>query len=315
MKDNALIYSTIVADNHERENLNSVKKVEKVEQIQQVEIEVLPPLSGQPPEALASNGQGWVNPRTLKPHPRNVLIYGQDEDVSDLIELIERSQWVKPLIVSPSGTIISGHRRWKAALVLELEAIPVEVRAFADSISELEALLLENASRLKTTEQKVREAQTWEEVEREKARQRQIKLAGTRPNTQPDLVANLPQGEKGKTRDRVALRVGMKARTYEKAAQVVNLIDTELDSGNQESAQGLRKILNEQSVDAAYQLLKYEDDKRSAILEKIVTGKAKTPSQAAKFVQSSSPARIESSEPNESTPIETEEPDLENCPP
>ncbi|MGH2413377.1 MAG: ParB N-terminal domain-containing protein, partial [Microcystaceae cyanobacterium] len=42
-------------------------------------------------------------------------MYGQDEDVSDLVELIERSQWVKPLVVTPAGTIISGHRRWKAA--------------------------------------------------------------------------------------------------------------------------------------------------------------------------------------------------------
>ncbi|MGH2412937.1 MAG: ParB/RepB/Spo0J family partition protein, partial [Microcystaceae cyanobacterium] len=134
-----------------------------MKKVTEVEVEVLPPLSEHPTGGLASkaqflssNEQDWVNPRQLKPHPRNALIYGKDEDVSDLVELIERSQWVKPLIVTQAGTIISGHRRWQASLSIGLESVPVEVRAFSDEIAELEALLLENASRLKTTEQKVR---------------------------------------------------------------------------------------------------------------------------------------------------------------
>ncbi|MGH2416477.1 MAG: ParB/RepB/Spo0J family partition protein, partial [Microcystaceae cyanobacterium] len=293
----------------------------------EVEVEVLPPFSSTPPDVLALSSQfltstdpTWINPRSLQPHPRNTGIYGEDEDVSDLVELIERSQWVKPLIVTPDGIIISGHRRWKATLSLELKAIPVEVKAFRDEIAQLEALLLENASRLKSTEQKVREAKAWEEIEREKAlsRQRMAAFATNQKLGRADgktLQANLPEAKKGQTRDRVAFRVGMKARTYEKAAQVVNLIDSELDIGNQESAQGLRKILNEQSVDAAYQLLKYEDDQRCAILEKIVTGKAKNLSQAAKLVRTPTPTGAARTGTETSHLIETEELETENCPP
>jgi ParB family chromosome partitioning protein len=44
----------------------------------------------------------------------------------------------------------------------------VEVREFENELAELEALLLENASRFKTTEQKVREALMWRSLESQK---------------------------------------------------------------------------------------------------------------------------------------------------
>ena len=77
------------------------------------------------------------------------------------------------MVVTPAHTIISGHRRWKAAQQLKLETIPVEYRSFPHELAELEALLLENASRHKTTEQKVREANLWKTLETELALQRQ----------------------------------------------------------------------------------------------------------------------------------------------
>ncbi|MGH2413378.1 MAG: hypothetical protein ACRDEA_06745 [Microcystaceae cyanobacterium] len=53
--------------------------MEEIETASYVQVEVLPPLSGEPPEVLAlsspsltSSGLEWVNPRQLKPHPRNV---------------------------------------------------------------------------------------------------------------------------------------------------------------------------------------------------------------------------------------------------
>jgi len=197
-----------------------------------------------------------ANPKVLNPHPWNFAIYGKDEDVSELISLISASRWVKPLVITPENRIISGHQRWKAVLALGWKSVPVEVREFPDELAELEALLLENASRFKTTEQKVREALAWKEVEAHKARTRQISLAGTRPNSKPDLVENFPPGQKGKTRDRLAKLVGLgSGRTYEKAAKVVEVIDKETSSGNLETAQTLRRVLNSKSVNAAVKLL------------------------------------------------------------
>lgn len=111
-----------------------------------------------------------INIKSLHPHPLNASIYGSDEDYLELAELILRSGWVKPSAITKNNVIISGHRRYQAAIKLGWETVPVEVREFENELAELEALLLENASRFKTTEQKVREALMWRSLEESKAK-------------------------------------------------------------------------------------------------------------------------------------------------
>lgn len=198
-----------------------------------------------------------VDPLQLKPHPRNSSIYGEDEDVTELVNLIQETGWVKPLVVNNRGIIISGHRRWKAILKLGWKTVPVEVREFPDEIAELQALLLENASRSKTVEQKVREASAWKNIEKEKAKKRQ--LAAQNNHAGRAVPENFPElfKEKGETRDRLAKLVGLgSGRNYSKAAKVVDAIDEQTSTGNLETAQALRSVLNGQSVDAATKLLK-----------------------------------------------------------
>jgi ParB family chromosome partitioning protein len=74
----------------------------------------------------------------------------------------------------------------------------VVVREFKDALAELEALLLENATREKTIEQKVREAALWKEIEQESAKSRQ----GTRRDIQENFPGCCEQF--GQSRDRVA---------------------------------------------------------------------------------------------------------------
>jgi ParB/RepB/Spo0J family partition protein len=198
-----------------------------------------------------------VDPLQLKPHPRNSSIYGEDEDVTELVNLIGETGWVKPLVVNNRGIIISGHRRWKAILKLGWKTVPVEVREFPGEIAELQALLLENANRSKTVEQKVREASAWKIIEKEKAKKRQ--LAAQNNHAGRAVPENFPEllKEKGETRDRLAKLVGLgSGRNYSKAAKVVDVIDEQTSSGNLETAQALRSVLNGQSVDAATKLLK-----------------------------------------------------------
>lgn len=201
-----------------------------------------------------------VDPRLLKPHPYNSSIYGE-EDETELIELIRQSRWVKPLVITPNSLIISGHRRAKAVLKLGWSTVPVEVRTFATKEAELEALLLENASRTKTTEQKVREAEAWKRVEQAKARKRMSEAGQKSAPGKPAEkgVENFPHlCPKGKTRDRLAKLVGLgSGRTYSKAAKVVDVIDHETRLGNLETAQSLRQTLNSKSIDAAWNLLKH----------------------------------------------------------
>lgn len=204
-----------------------------------------------------------VSPFLLQPHPRNLIIYGENENVSELIEMINRSQWIKPLIVTSKGTIISGHRRWQAAKQLNWETIPIEVKEFKNESEEIEFLLLENASRIKTIEQRVREGKIWEEIEQKKAKERQKKAAISTNlklsrNTQHTLMANLPEASSGKktSRDIVATKVGMKSRNYGKACRVVDLIDSLQETGMLDKANKIRRLLNQKSVDAAYRLIK-----------------------------------------------------------
>ncbi|WP_375498669.1 ParB/RepB/Spo0J family partition protein [uncultured Nostoc sp.] len=175
----------------------------------------------------------------LHPHPKNEGIYG-DEDIEQLAQDIERSKWVKPLIVTPEGTIISGHRRWKAVSYLGWVTVPIEEKEFTDEIAELEALLLENANREKSIEQKCREGLTWEAIERNNSRQRQgSKGSGV-----------------GSTRDVIAKRVGIGSGiNYEKARKVVLAIDEALLVGNLAKAEALRKKLNHKSVNAAFKMI------------------------------------------------------------
>jgi ParB/RepB/Spo0J family partition protein len=230
-------------------------------------------------------GLHQVAPHSLVPHRRNARIYGEDEDVSHLVESIRNSGWIKPLVITPARIVISGHRRRMAALALDLETVPVEVREFESATAELEALLLENDSRQKTIEQKVREADAWKEIERELARKRKLatlKLGDCRPD-----VENFPHRETvGKTRDALATRVGLgSGKTYEKASKVVARIDEEETQGNRAVAKALRFVLNRQSVDAAHQLIKKPVHESALVLELIAKGDAQTTKQAEKLVR------------------------------
>ena len=230
-------------------------------------------------------GLHQVAPHSLLPHPRNARIYGEDEDVFQLVESIRNSGWIKPLVITPARIVISGHRRRMAALVLDLDTVPVEVREFESATAELEALLLENDSRQKTIEQKVREANAWKEIERELAIGR--KVATLKQGDCPPDVENFPhRGKVGKTRDALATRVGLgSGKTYEKASKVVARIDEEETQGNQAVAKALRLVLNRQSVDAAHRLLRKSVHENALVLELIAKGDAQTTKQAEKLVR------------------------------
>lgn len=227
------------------------------------------------PTQKLTPGEHQLDPKLLKPHPRNASLYGEDESVSDLVELIGNSNWLKPLVITPDFIIISGHRRWKAALGLGWLSIPVIVREFKDALAELEALLLENATREKTIEQKVREAALWKEIEQESAKQRQ----GTRRDIQENFPGSCEQF--GQSREHVAKRVGLgSGKTYQKAAKVVEEIDKAVSSGRLGRAKALRSVLNHQSVDGAYKLTQKPVAQSDPILELIASGEVRTPKQA-----------------------------------
>ncbi|MFT8313213.1 MAG: ParB N-terminal domain-containing protein [Clostridium sp.] len=194
-----------------------------------------------------------IDINALKTHPKNSEIYGED-DIEELAEKIKKSGYVKPLYTNSDYVVISGHRRLKACFSLGYKTVPIVIKQFKDKQEELEILLLENMYREKTTEQKVREAEIWEAIEKEKAEKR--RLATQNNNTAKAVKENFPtQVESGQTRDIVAKKVGIgSGKTLEVAKKVVTKIDEYKVKGEIEKAENLSKVLNK-SVSGAKKII------------------------------------------------------------
>lgn len=215
------------------------------------------------------DGVEWVRVDSLYPHPKNALIYGNDEDTTELQIRLLNGCKIVPLEVRADGRIISGHRRWKAARNLGCEEVPVIYLSFDSDEAELEALLVANDTREKTREQKVREAECWRVVEEAKRKKRQ----GARTDLMDaDMMQTFAQGSGvAKTRDAVAKRVGLGSGwTYEKGAIAVREADRLIAIGNTEGAKSILAALNGKGVEAAYRMArpKEEQTARPAVKRK-----------------------------------------------
>ena len=111
----------------------------------------------------------WKSPTELIPHPLNTKIYGENEDIEELVEAIRESDLIKTIVITPENRIISGHRRVAAAIALGIDKVEVRIRHFDSELDEIEALLRENQYRQKTVEQKIREGSEYEALEAERA--------------------------------------------------------------------------------------------------------------------------------------------------
>lgn len=158
----------------------------------------------------------YRDPATLQPHPTSQDIYGENHLEVRFIDDIREHGIRQPLIVSQDNTIISGHRRWRVAILLELTSVPVEIiPAFADDIEEKRAILANNLQREKVYSQKMKEAEYWKEIEKHDALLRQ-------QTTQFGYNGDVPSATtKGTVADIVGERVGIgKRHTFERAEKV-----------------------------------------------------------------------------------------------
>jgi site-specific DNA-methyltransferase (adenine-specific) len=100
-----------------------------------------------------------VDPKSLRPHPRNEAIYADEPD-KDLLQDIEKRGIRQALICNRNTkTVISGRRRHKAALLFNFPAVPVIWREFEDDQDELEAIVMHNAYRKKNERQVILEVE------------------------------------------------------------------------------------------------------------------------------------------------------------
>ena len=155
----------------------------------------------------------------LKENPLNKQIYGDDDEnqLKELAEKIKSSGWIKPIVINKEYLILSGHRRVKAAMSLNIESVECEV-VNIDEDKQVEIFLNENHYRRKTNIQLQKEGDLYFEIEKKKALQRQ--LAGV------DLRVPEPQG---RTTELVAKQLGISESSYKKLRSVGKRIEEEED--------------------------------------------------------------------------------------
>ena len=238
----------------------------------------------------------------LKPHPRNEEIYGSTESIADLVELIQLKRYVQPLTVKTDGTIVSGHRRWRALSALGWKFVPVIVRPFQTEDDELFVLVAENRHRHQSPVQRIREGIVVEPIARElrnryaakKARHEAADSAEPPSDNQQPLMENFPLNpidlgltprEMELTENIVAAIVGLGCgRNYRKGRIAVKAAD-ELKRDRPELAAKWLDIINDHSIDVGYQLAKMQEDKRVVALAALSSGAAKTPKQAKALIK------------------------------
>ena len=238
----------------------------------------------------------------LQPHPRNEEIYGCTESIADLVELIQLKGYVQPLTVKTDGTIVSGHRRWRALAVLGWKSVPVIVCHFQTEDDELFVLVAENRHRHQSPVQRIREGIVVEPIARElrnrhaakKARHQAAGSAEPPSDNQQPLMENFPLNpidlgltprEMELTENIVAAIVSLGCgRNYRKGRTAVKAAD-ELKKDRPELAAKWLDIINDHSIDLGYQLASMQEDKRVVALAAIASGAAKTPKQAKALIK------------------------------
>lgn len=143
-------------------------------------------------------------------------------DLEPLASSIQAVGLLQPVVLDSRKGLIAGQRRVEAARMLDWTEIEAVIACDAD-----DALRLLRAQRDENTCRKdfapseaVAVGAAVEAIESRAAKERQREHGETAPGRRRDTGGKLPQ-LKGKTRDKVAAAVGMKARTYEKAKAVV----------------------------------------------------------------------------------------------
>lgn len=93
------------------------------------------------PASMATRRVCDLQPNPLNPR-RDVNASGLDE----LAESIRAQGVLQPLLVTPAGVVVAGHRRLAAARMAGLEEVPVVIRDL-DTVQQQEIMLVENLQR------------------------------------------------------------------------------------------------------------------------------------------------------------------------
>ncbi|MCE7700271.1 MAG: ParB N-terminal domain-containing protein, partial [Methanobacterium paludis] len=117
-----------------------------------------------------------MNPLELKAHALNYRLYGKEKPDPELVQSISKHGVLEPLTILKNGTIISGHRRWRAAMACQPmpKNIPCKIVGYPDDLAEQEAVIEYNRQRRKTFEQLMNECTQLEKIYKTQAKENQL---------------------------------------------------------------------------------------------------------------------------------------------
>jgi N6-adenosine-specific RNA methylase IME4/ParB-like chromosome segregation protein Spo0J len=175
-------------------------------------------------------------------------------DIEKLAASIQELGLLHPVVITAGGVLIAGRRRLEACKRLGHKAIHANiVEDLEDAVDFLKAQSDENSVRKDLLpSEAVALAKAFEEEEKKAAAQRAEegrKRGGL--IRQGSLVENYPQPDRGKTRDRVAVKCGWSGRTLEKAKAVVDAAEQEPEK----YSLFLEEMDRTERVDGVYRLL------------------------------------------------------------
>lgn len=182
-------------------------------------------------------------PNDLRPHPMNEEVYGDRAD-ADLIESVRSKGVLNPILITTDNLIVSGHRRWGAAIAAGLDTVPVVITPIDDPLAIEEALIESNRQRQKTNEQIGREYKRLKHIYNER-----LSRQGTNQHT--INRASSSREDEAKPTARAAAELGVSQPTAHRIEAVVNRIDHLHANGKTDEAVHLRQELN-RSANAAY---------------------------------------------------------------
>lgn len=180
----------------------------------------------------------------LRPHPLNETIYGDRAD-GDLIESIRGKGVLNPLLITAGNLIVSGHRRWGAAIAAGLERVPVVVFRSADDLDVEEALIESNRQRQKTNEQIGREYKQLKQILHERQ---------SRQGQRSDPTSVSWETEVARPSNQAANELGISRTTAFRIETVIDKIDALKDAGQDDEAEELRTKLDRNAKDAYNQV-------------------------------------------------------------
>lgn len=121
----------------------------------------------------------YRDPSSLKPHPDNPRgeIDPDSPEVVSLAESLTEKGMLQPILITPEGRILAGHRRRIAALRAGLPVVPVVIRELRPSEFAEEIFLAENMQRQDLSP--LEEARAIDAVKRKLEKQTKRKVANT----------------------------------------------------------------------------------------------------------------------------------------